>query len=128
MLFSTATQWAVLAVVLVAGWLFGLASHSGGRKWRERYAAERDAHAAYRKDADARVAEARRDADARAAEADRRYAEIERDHARLASAAPVTAATVAPTTAAASAARPAYPARTVYASGARPTRGWFDWR
>jgi hypothetical protein len=125
----TTTQWAILALVLVAGWLLGLASHSGGRKWRERYTAERDAHAAYRRDADTKVAEAKREADARAAEADRRRAEAEREHARLASAAPVTAATVTPTTTAAYSAQPAYPARATYASGtARPKRGWFDWR
>ncbi|SEM49614.1 hypothetical protein SAMN05192583_0406 [Sphingomonas gellani] len=118
MLYYTPSHWAVLALVLVAGWLLGLASHSGGRRWRERYVAERDAHAVYRKDADARIAEA-----------DRRRAEIERDHARLAAAAPVTAATVTPatTTTAATAARPAYASRTVYPTD-RPRRGWFDWR
>lgn len=52
----TVTQWAIVALVFVAGWLLGLASHSGGRKWRDRYAAERDAHAQARRDADARVA------------------------------------------------------------------------
>ena len=125
MLFTTPSQFAVLALVLVAGWLFGLASHSGGRKWRERYTAERDAHAAYRRDADTRVAEARREADARATEADRRRVEAERDHARLSAAAPVTAATVTPIMAA----RPAYPPRTTYADGATGAkRGWFDWR
>jgi hypothetical protein len=104
MLFSTPSQWAVLALVLVAGWLFGLASASGGRKWRNRYADERDAHASYRRDADKRIADA-----------NRRTAEVEREHARLAKAAPVTAATIRP----AASARPAYPA------GER--RGWFDW-
>ena len=87
------TQWAIVALVFVAGWLLGLASHPGGRRWRERYAAERDAHAAARAEADARVA---------AAEA--RHRELEVEHGRLAHAAPVTApvtapaATVAPTT------------------------------
>jgi hypothetical protein len=108
MLLNSSTGLVILALVLVAGWLLGLASSSGGRKWKERYAAERDAHAA-----------ARRDADARVAEADRRHAELEREHARLAPAAPVTAATVAPrTTVAANTARPAYPV------GER--RGWFE--
>lgn len=37
MLFSTPTQFAVLALCLIAGWLFGLASHPGGKKWKERY-------------------------------------------------------------------------------------------
>lgn len=117
MLAFTVTQWAIIALVFVAGWLLGLASHPGGRKWRERYAAERDAHAALRKDADARIATARADADTRVAAADARHRDLERDHARLTAAAPVTAATVAPVRT--SAARPAY------APGER--RGWFDW-
>jgi predicted flap endonuclease-1-like 5' DNA nuclease len=54
MLFQTPTQYAVLALLLVAGWLFGLASHPGGRKWRTRYEEERDAHAAYRREVEAR--------------------------------------------------------------------------
>ena len=77
----TTTQWAIVALVFVAGWLLGLASHPGGRKWRERYAAERDAHATYRRDADARVAAA-----------EERHRMLERDHARLASAEPVAVA------------------------------------
>jgi len=110
MLFTTPTQFAVLGLVLVAGWLLGLASHSGGRKWKERYAAEREAHAA-----------ARRDGDTRVAEVERRHAELERERA---AAAPVVtsrpvAATVTSRPLAATAARPAYPA------GDR--RGWFDW-
>jgi predicted flap endonuclease-1-like 5' DNA nuclease len=75
MLFHTPTQYAVLALLLVAGWFFGLASHPGGRKWRTRYEEEREAHAAYR-----RETEAQRKADAeRLAELDRRNAELERD-------------------------------------------------
>ncbi|WP_288460013.1 hypothetical protein [uncultured Sphingomonas sp.] len=62
MLFTTPTQYIALAIALVAGWLFGLASHPGGKKWKARYAAERDAHAA----------------------ATKRIAELERDNARLA--------------------------------------------
>ncbi|MDP1025715.1 hypothetical protein Q5H91_00675 [Sphingomonas sp. KR1UV-12] len=105
MLFTTPTQFAVLGLVLVAGWLLGLASHSGGRKWKERYAAEREAHAA-----------ARRDADARVAEVERRHAELERERVVPAPATP----TAAPArTRPLAAARPAYPA------GER--RGWFDW-
>ena len=111
MLFTTPTQFAVLALVLVAGWFFGLASHPGGRKWRDRYTTEREAHAT-----------ARRDVDARLAQANARIAELERENERLARAAPVTAATVA---------RPAaVPARaavspTYATAGTR--RGWFDW-
>jgi hypothetical protein len=108
MLLNSSTGLVILALVLVAGWLLGLASSSGGKKWKARYLAERDAHAAARKDADARIAAA-----------DHRTTELEREHARLATAAPVTAATVAPrATAARQAARPAYPV------GER--RGWFD--
>src|SRR3546814_21125097 len=55
MLFTTPTQYAVLALLLIAGWLFGLASHPGGRKWRARYEAEREAHAAYREQTEARI-------------------------------------------------------------------------
>lgn len=67
MLFTTPTQYIALAIALVAGWLFGLASHPGGRKWKTRYAAERDAHAVTTK----------------------RVTELERDNARLAQATPV---------------------------------------
>lgn len=108
-LFTTTAQFIVLALVLVAGWLFGLASHTGGAKWRNRYAAERDAHATNR-----RAAEQQRSAD------QARIAELEKDNARLAKAAPVT---VAPTAAAPVTPRAA--ARPAYASGEK--RGWFDW-
>jgi len=135
MLFTTPTQFAALALCLLAGWFFGLASHSGGRKWKARYAAEREAHASLRKQGDTAYADA-----------NRRIAELERENARLVQAAearPVVAAPAvgtpvagssmagspiapAPTLAervtgrpsAARAARPAYP------DGTRP--GWFD--
>ncbi|MBY8828207.1 hypothetical protein [Hephaestia mangrovi] len=75
MLFHTPTQYAVLALLLVAGWFFGLASHPGGRKWRTRYEEEREAHAAYR-----REVEAQRKADAeRLAELESRNTALERD-------------------------------------------------
>ena len=105
MLFSTPTQYAVLALLLVAGWLFGLASSSGGRRWQERYAAERDAHAATRRDLEARhadasrrVAEVEHGQDDRVTTANARIAELERENERLRTAAPVTAATIAPAT------------------------------
>ncbi len=82
MLFTTSTQYIALAVALIAGWLFGLASHPGGRKWKTRYAAERDAHAVTAK----RVAELERD-HGRLAELERdntRIGELERENARLA--------------------------------------------
>ena len=113
----TLTQLAILALVFVAGWLLGLASHPGGRRWRERYATEREAHAAARKDLEARVAAARGDADTRIAAAEARNRELEREHARLAAAAPVTATTATPVRTVA--------ARPAYAPGER--RGWFDW-
>ncbi|MBX3593129.1 hypothetical protein [Sphingomonas sp.] len=34
MLFTTPTEWAALGITLIAGWLFGLASSSGGKKWK----------------------------------------------------------------------------------------------
>jgi len=109
MLISTPSQWAILALVLIAGWFFGLASHSGGRKWKDRYAAERDAHAAHRKDVETRVSDR-----------DRRVADLERENARLATMTPAT--TTAPVR---SSIRPAAAARPAYTSGER--RGWFDW-
>lgn len=72
MLFTTTTQYIALAIALIAGWLFGLASHPGGRKWKARYVAERDAHAVTSK----RVNELERDH----ATATKRAAELERDH------------------------------------------------
>jgi hypothetical protein len=88
MLFTTTTQYIALVVALVAGWLFGLASHPGGKKWKQRYADERNGHAETRKSLEARINE------------------LERENSRLANAAPVTAATIAPH--AASRAEPAY--------------------
>jgi len=121
MLFTTTTQFAALALCLIAGWFFGLASHSGGKKWRERYAAEREAHAGYRKQGDSALADA-----------NRRIAELERENDRLARAAetvPVAAPVAAPAPtlgervtgrpgASRSVVRPAYP------DGRRA--GWFD--
>lgn len=34
MLFTTPTEWAALGFTLIAGWFFGLASSSGGKKWK----------------------------------------------------------------------------------------------
>jgi len=41
----TTNQWAILFLVLVLGWLLGLISRSGGKKWKRAYIAERDARA-----------------------------------------------------------------------------------
>ena len=56
----TTNQWAILFLVLVLGWLLGLVSRSGGKKWKRAYEAERDARAeeqAELESARARVAE-----------------------------------------------------------------------
>lgn len=121
MLFSTPTQWLALAVALIAGWLFGLASHPGGRKWKQRYADERDVHSRNRKDFDSRLAE--RDA---------RIKELERENARLAAATPgAPVAPSAPVVTETPVREPVAPNRTVAQSAARPagtTRArWFDW-
>lgn len=41
----TTSQWVVVFLVLVLGWLLGLISRSGGAKWRRAYEAEREARA-----------------------------------------------------------------------------------
>jgi hypothetical protein len=56
----TPNEWVILALVLLLGWVLGLMSRSGGRRWRRDLAAEREAHAATRRDYDARLAEAER--------------------------------------------------------------------
>lgn len=66
MLFSTPTQFAVLALCLVAGWLFGLASHPGGKKWKERYRTQEAEFKASREGLatrDARIKELERERD-----------------------------------------------------------------
>lgn len=74
----TTSQWAILFLVLLLGWLLGLLSRSGGAKWRRAYETERDA----------RIAEQNEHAQALAA-AEARIAELER--ARPATVAPVAA-------------------------------------
>ncbi|WP_448663597.1 hypothetical protein ACG3SL_02680 [Sphingomonas sp. CJ20] len=75
--FQTPTQIAALVLTLLAGWLFGLAGRSGGRKWRERYLDEKRAHAASRERVDAALAEAQQ-----------RIRTLEAENARLSHAAP----------------------------------------
>ena len=48
---------AILALVLVAGWLLGLMSRSGGGRWKRAYEDERTAHAKLRRDYDALAAQ-----------------------------------------------------------------------
>ena len=122
-LFSTPTQFAALALVFVAGWLFGLASHPGGKKWKARYLAERDAHAAVKKDGDVRAAAAEK----RAVEAERENARLVKDVEAARVAAPVVERQpVVDTsrTGALSSARPGYARPAYNADGT--TRGWFD--
>ncbi len=124
-LFSTPTQFAVLGLLLIAGWLFGLASHPGGKKWKARYLAERDANAA-----------AKKDADVRAAAAEKRAVEAERENERLVKATPVAPVAPVTTTRAPVEDRSVFVSpttRPVAASSARPAynndgtkRGWFD--
>jgi predicted flap endonuclease-1-like 5' DNA nuclease len=51
----TTNQWIILGLVLVLGWLLGLASRSGGGKWKRAYREEQDAHAAYSTENEARI-------------------------------------------------------------------------
>ena len=120
MLFTTTTQFVALALCLVAGWFFGLASHGGGRKWKTRYADEREAHAGYRKQGDAALVDA-----------NRRIAELERENDRLARATETVPVATAPVAAAPTIgerltgrARPVRTVRPAYPAGNRP--GWFD--
>lgn len=73
--FDTPTEFIALALVLIAGWLLGLASRSGGRKWK------------------LRAAELERERD----EARRRIATLETENAELARRPVAAAAPVAPT-------------------------------
>ncbi len=73
MLFTNLNQFIVLGALLVIGWLFGFASHPGGKKWRLRYQDESESFAAYRHDSDVQLRDS-----------NRRIAELERDHAALA--------------------------------------------
>jgi predicted flap endonuclease-1-like 5' DNA nuclease len=58
--FHTPTQFIALALTLIAGWLLGLGSSSGGAKWRERYEDEAGDHAGYRHQAETDLKEANR--------------------------------------------------------------------
>ena len=56
----TFTEWVILGLVLVLGWLLGLMSRSGGARYRRELEAERRAHEIYRRDSEARYAELER--------------------------------------------------------------------
>lgn len=51
--FTTPLQFALIALLLVGGWLIGFASNGGGRKWRKRFEQERAYYATYRDETDA---------------------------------------------------------------------------
>jgi predicted flap endonuclease-1-like 5' DNA nuclease len=58
MLAFTVNQWIVVGLVLVLGWLLGLLSHSGSRKWKLAFAEERERRIAIERDRDARLSAA----------------------------------------------------------------------
>ncbi|MBC9034984.1 hypothetical protein IAG41_21540 [Sphingomonas sp. JC676] len=67
--FTTPTQIVALVITLIAGWAFGLATSSGGKRWRERYQ-------------DEQAARGRADAALKAANQRIRELEAERDKLR----------------------------------------------
>ena len=108
--FQTPTQFTALVLTLIAGWLLGLGSSSGGRKWKERYQDEELDHSSYRHQAEIDLKEA-----------NRRVRDLEAECERLKKA--VTAAEAAAATAAVAAPAAAAPSEE---SGAG-WRGWFGW-
>jgi predicted flap endonuclease-1-like 5' DNA nuclease len=89
--FQTPTQWAALALLLIAGWLLGFGSSSGGRKWRERFEDEEIEHASYRHQAEIDLKEANR----RVRDLEAECEKLKKEAAAAAAAAPVAAAAVA---------------------------------
>lgn len=75
--FHTLTQFVALGVTLIAGWFLGLATSSGGRKWRERYSELELDNAGYRDNAEHDLREGAR-----------RIRDLEAENARLRAAAP----------------------------------------
>ncbi len=58
--FQTLTQFVALGITLIAGWVLGLASASGGRKWRDRFYDEEINSAGYRDRAESDLRDAAR--------------------------------------------------------------------
>ncbi|MBR0552370.1 hypothetical protein [Stakelama marina] len=102
MLFTTTAQFVVLGLALVAGWFFGLASHPGGRKWKERYRTLEAEHKAYREEQERALKER-----------DERIREVEAERDRIAKASPVAANAVT--------------GNTVTEDRPSGHRGWFGW-
>jgi hypothetical protein len=83
--FQTITQVAGLGLTLIAGWFLGLASHGGGRKWRERLEEAETENAGYRDRAESDLRDAAR-----------RIRDLEAENARLKAAAPAPVPAPAP--------------------------------
>lgn len=78
--FQTLTQFAALGLTLIAGWFLGLASASGGRKWRDRYYEQEIDTAGYRDRAESDLRDAAR-----------RIRDLEAENAKLREGTPVPA-------------------------------------
>ena len=79
MLFTNVTQFAVLGLVLILGMVLGLLMAPRGAKWRRLYESERDAHAAYRTEADSKL----REHNALTSNRDAYVRDLEAENARL---------------------------------------------
>lgn len=108
--FQSPTQFTALVLTLIAGWLLGLGSSSGGRKWKALYQDEEIDHSSYRHQAEIDLKEA-----------NRRIRDLEAECERLKKA--VTAAEANAATAAVAA--PA--AAVAVADPGAGWRGWFGW-
>ncbi len=86
MLFTNVTQLAVLGLVLIVGLVLGLLIAPKGTKWRRQYEAERDAHAAYRTDADTKW----RERETLGTNRDAHVRDLEAENARLKDERPLT--------------------------------------
>ncbi len=79
MLFTDVTQYAVLGLVLLLGLVLGLLIAPKGAKWRRLYESERDAHATYRTETDAKW----REREALTTNRDAYVRDLENENARL---------------------------------------------
>lgn len=59
MIFTTPTQFIALGLLFLVGWLWGYASHNGGRKWRRRHEEATQKYAAYRNEAESDLRDAK---------------------------------------------------------------------
>lgn len=94
MLFTSVTQFAVLGLLLLVGWLFGFASHPGGKRWKNAYEEEAVGRAQDRDELDSQL----RAQDRRIAALEQEKAELE---ARVSGGQPVAETRVATPVAAA---------------------------